>query len=205
MLTLLLSRSYSDMYFTVYQRGAAALQAQKTSSFAFQVQIPSNQWQIEVSSWFTTGLARLQQVLVDYAAGPPGPLDDGAYITPGNETLCASQKVRSISGTTSLSVVGIAAIVVVCVVLIAISLVLDRISHFIQKRWNHGGYRYKHWLLDGKLQLQRLAYQGASMGTWINLEKDVPITVPGEVFGMLGESNNRDLEERNEIVEESKT
>ena len=67
--------------------------------------------------------------------------------------------------------------------MILASLVIDKIGHFIQERL--GGYRHRQWLLDGQLQLQRLAYENAGIGTWINAEKDVPVTVRGELLGML--------------------
>lgn len=186
-LHLLNSTSGGDIYGIVYGRGAAALQAQKTIYFGIQIQLPNYQWQSEVSSWFAVSLARLQQTLVDYASGPPGILEDGVSIAPGNDYLCANQKVHAISGTSSFSVVGISAIVVLCLMIIAISFVLDKISDFIQQRWNRGGYRYKQWILDGKLQLQRLAYQRSGIGNWISLEKDIPITRPGELLRMPDE------------------
>jgi hypothetical protein len=33
--------------------------------------LPNDQWKIELSSWFETGLAGFQQGIDDYASGPP--------------------------------------------------------------------------------------------------------------------------------------
>lgn len=174
----------SGMEHMVEARGSAALQAQKSESFVTQIALPSNQWQIEVTTWFTTALAKLQQRMVDYAAGPPGPLTGNSSIIPGEPTMCSNQRVRSGPEFTSFSVLGITVIVVVSAVLIIISLLLDKISGIIQKRWQHGGYRHKQWILNGKLQLQRLAYEGAGIGEWANLEEQIPLTTGGQKFGM---------------------
>ncbi len=135
----------------VYYLGATALQAQQLASQGIQSNLPSNQWAIEVTSWFTFGLAHLQQAPINYAAGSPGTSIYGTYIVPGDPNLCTKQKVPSTSKTASFSVLGTSVMIAVCLVLILVSLVLDQMMDFIQERWNRGAYRHRQWLLDGKL------------------------------------------------------
>ncbi|PMD41895.1 hypothetical protein L207DRAFT_458517 [Hyaloscypha variabilis F] len=183
---------YDEMGAIVYYLGATALQAQQLASQGIQLNLPSNQWAIEVTSWFTFGLARLQQAPINYAAGSPGTSIYGTYIIPGDPNLCTNQKARSTSETASFSVLGTSVVTAVCIVLILVSLVLDQVMNFIQERWNRGGYRHRQWLLDGKLQLQRLAYENARIGTWIKVEDNIPVTTLGDLFGMPDESDRGD-------------
>ncbi|KAH8772420.1 hypothetical protein F5882DRAFT_452292 [Hyaloscypha sp. PMI_1271] len=172
--------------------GATALQAEQLASQGVQLDLPSNQWAKEVASWFTVGLARLQQAPINYAAGSPGTSINYTFIVPGDPYLCANQKVRSTSEAVSFSVLGTSFIIAVCIVLILVSLVLDQVMGFIQERWNRGGYRHRQWLLDGKLQLQRLAYENAGIGTWIKVEDNIPVTILRDLFGMPDENNRGD-------------
>ncbi|KAI9868264.1 MAG: hypothetical protein M1830_005684 [Pleopsidium flavum] len=168
-------------------RGAAALRAQESVSGIVSAQLPNNQWMIEVESWFATGLAKLQQLVVQYAAGPPNVVE-GAYISkptdPISQMMCNNQQVRSTSNAINFSTLGIVIILVIGGLLIITSLVLDTLVGFIQRKWNMRDYQRVQWALDEKLQLQRLAYEEAGMGTWSGGTSFVPVTKFGETFGM---------------------
>jgi hypothetical protein len=187
--------SYDAMSSIVSYLGATALEAQQVASLGVQLNLPVVQWANEVASWFALGLARLQQAPINYAAGSPGTSINDTYIIPGDPNLCSNLKARSTSETVSFSVLGISVIVAVCIILILVSLVLDKVMGFIQNCWNRDGYRRRQWLLDGKLQLQRLAYENARIGTWIKVDDDIPVTILGDLFGMPDENNRGALTE----------
>jgi hypothetical protein len=168
-------------------RGPAALRAQESLSGLLSGPLPNNQWMIEVESWFATGLARLQQSVVQYATGPPNVVD-GAYISkptdPISQMMCDNQQVRSTNNAINFSTLGIIIILLIGGLLIATSLVLDTLVGFVQRKRNLRDYQRVQWALNEKLQLQRLAYEEAGMGTWSGGTDLVPVTKPGETFGM---------------------
>jgi hypothetical protein len=168
----------------IYGRSASALRASETEAPAtFQGSLPSNQWEIEVSSWFNTSLAMLQNVLREYAS--PTNILPGTYIQQPESAidrgLCYNQKTRETSGTTSFSVLGLAIILVVGTLLILISLVLETVTGWI------GIKSYSSWVLDDKLHLQRMAFEARGV-RWTNIEGIVPVTEAGERFPALSAS-----------------
>lgn len=142
---------------------------------------------IEVESWFATGLARLQQSVVQYATGSPNVIE-GAYISKPTEAfsqmMCDNQQVRSTNNAMNFSTLGVVIILIVGGLLITTSLILDTLVGFIQRKRNMRDYQRVQWALDEKLQLQRLAYEEAGMGTWSGGTSVVPVTKFGEKFGM---------------------
>ena len=171
-------------------RGASALRAQEYVSDRSQLEIKPNQWQLEVNSWFDVGLAKLQRGIVQYATGPEY-LPEGTYLQ-RNETdvvglaMCGSQKVRIEDGTTSFSVLGVGIIFGVGGVVVLIYLVLETVISFLQRKLKWGDYRRVRWVMDDKLQVQRMAFEGAGMGgEWQNLNGMVPVTSCNETFAGL--------------------
>ena len=142
---------------------------------------------IEVKSWFDTGLARLQSHMVEYAAGPQNTLE-GSYVQKFNglisQSMCRNQKVRSTGGTINFSVLGLALVLIVCSALILTNLALETMVGFIQRKCRTGAYRHLQWIVDEKLQLQRMAFEAAGMGTWSGGDAAVPVTRLGEKFGL---------------------
>lgn len=171
----------------IHGRGPAALRAQESVSDIQSGPLPNNQWMIEVESWFATGLAKLQQSVVQYATGPPNVVE-GAYISKPTDSIsqmmCNNQQVRSTSNAMNFSTLGIVIILVIGGLIIITSLVLDTLIGFMQRKWNLRDYQRVQWALDEKLQLQRLAYEEAGMGTWSGGTSFVPVTKFGETFGM---------------------
>ncbi|KPI39496.1 uncharacterized protein AB675_5103 [Cyphellophora attinorum] len=163
-------------------RGASALRATEYVSERAQLEIKPNQWQVEVNSWFDVGLARLQRSIVEYATGPDF-LPEGTYLQrPGStdvisKAMCGSQMVRSADGTVSFSVLGISIIFAVGALIIFIYLILETCIGFLQRKMRWGDYRRVRWVMDDKLQVQRMAFEGAGMGgEWRNLSGNVPVT-----------------------------
>ena len=172
---------------TLARRGGSALRAQEMLHDIISDPLPDDQWMIEVDSWFNTGLVRLQKFVVGYAAGPRDVIDPAYILKPDDslsKSMCRNQKVHSTGGTINFSVLGLALVVIICSILILTNLVLETIVGFIQRRYKTGSYRRLQWIVDGKLQLQRMAFEAAGMGTWSGGATPVPITRLGEKFGL---------------------
>jgi hypothetical protein len=177
---------FENMYYSVLGRGASALRASELALDLAQVALPNNQWTIEASGWFATVLARLQQAVVEYATGATGLPPGGKIISQGtiyDTALCHSQKVEAPSGYQNFSVLGIAIIVIISFVIILVGLTVDSVVGWCQKRWKKNAYGRLAWTLDEKLQLQRMAYEGAGWNFWKHRESTVPIYTNGEHLG----------------------
>ena len=59
------------------------------------------------------------------------------------------------------------------------------------------------WIQDGVLQLQRRAYEAQGQGTWIRLDKDVPVTMDRVLLSDLP-CKEKDTEIKAEQVQDSK-
>lgn len=184
---LLLDLGFTSTYLSVNGRGSSSLRAQETLYDLEQAPLPDNQWMIEVSSWFAVSMAKLQQSVVQYATGPPH-LATGSHLfrptDPINVAMCGSQKVRNSFNTISFSLLGVAIILIVGTMLILTNLILDLVVGWIQSRWNIGNYRHLQWISDDKLQLQRMAYEEAGIGTWSGTTSAVPVTKYGDRLGL---------------------
>lgn len=182
---IVLQMAVTNVYSSISGRGASALRAQETVQTLDQAPLPANQWQIEVSSWFNTGLAKLQKGILEYAQGPQNVLQ-GTYIWKPTDivskAMCYSQKIENTGGTISFSVLGIAIIFALGGAIIALSLIIDTLVGFIQRKFKKGEYARLNWALDDKFQLQRMVFEEVGMGTW-HVNKSVPVTERGEKFG----------------------
>lgn len=175
------------LFWSVYALGSDALRASDTLFDLTQVPLPDNQWTVEVSSWMATSMARLQQLAVQYATGPLTVTDKSLVLPPQtaeDKSMCRSQKVRSASGTTSFSVLGVAIILVVGTILLTLSLLLSTIVSGLRRVSKYKDHKWIQYLLDEKLQLHRLAYEGAGQGNWSNCADSIPITREGERLGI---------------------
>lgn len=178
---------HSSLDLSLAGRGSSSLLAQEVVHDLRSDPLPNDQWMMEVQSWFNTGLAKLQRFMVEYSAGPLNMID-GGYILKFNdsigESMCDKQMVHSRSDTTSFSVLGLALVIIIGSILILTNLVLDTIVGFLQREFKTGNHRRLQWIVDEKLQLQRLAFEEARMGTWSGGAAIVPITRFGEKFGI---------------------
>ena len=173
-------------YYSVNSRGASALRASETVNDLLQVALPNNQWMTEVSTWFAVSMAKLQQRVIEYATGP-GYIPDGMSLmrpVGPQEKICRNQILRSSSGTVSFSVLGVAIILIVGAALISTSLVLPSVVGLLRQWLNWKEYKSLQWTLDGKLQLQRLAYEEAGQGHWSGGASSVPITRKDDLIGV---------------------
>lgn len=152
---------------------------------------------IEVDSWFAVGMAKLQQLVVQYAAGSSVVLD-GTYVEKPRDAIgkamCRAQKVRNgAGGNISFSVVGVGIILVVGTALIVMNLFLDIFVGFLQRKLGvlGGDYKRLSWVVDDKLQLQRMAYEEVGMGVWRGGADAVPVTRLGDRFALPREVDSQ--------------
>ncbi|KAF2464395.1 uncharacterized protein BDR25DRAFT_271861 [Lindgomyces ingoldianus] len=174
---------YNNIYWTIGPRGAASLRASESVYQYLQHELSNTQWITEVQGWFDASLARLQQAMVEIAMGPSSQNPGINYTRPGSdpqnsfeENLCRTQILRSTGKYQNFSVLGIAIIVAFSSFFIWLSFMIGTATGWVQ-RWIHKGEdRRLQWLLDDSLQLQRMAYAGASEGTWHDNPEEIPIT-----------------------------
>jgi hypothetical protein len=123
---------------------------------------------------------------VEYAKGPTNVLPN-AYISKPydgpSRQLCDSQKIKAPpgSGAVSFSTLGVAIILAIGGLLILCHTILEYVTANVMATRNHKLIR---WGIDDKLQLQRLAFEGAGMGTWNASMGGVPTTRGPQLFGM---------------------
>ena len=178
-----------NTYNSVVSRGANALLASESLYDNFQIALPPTQWMTEVSNWFAVSMAKLQQKTIEFATGPEYIPKGAQWTSLGHgdkyqARLCKNQKIRTFNDTTSFSVLGVAIILVVGSILILTNLILEPILGFIRKTLKWKDYKSLQWTVDGKLQLQRLAYEGAGQGQWSGGSSSVPVTRRGDLLGM---------------------
>ena len=172
----------------VSSRGANALLASETvHDNTEQIGLPNTQWMTEVSNWFGVSMAKLQQLVVQYATGPAYLPEGYTIVGPGTkeeEDICNNQIIRSTVGFTSFSVLGVAIILIVGTLLIVTSLLIEKVMTCMRRMiaWNQ--YKSLHWDLDGTLQLQRLAYEEAGQGRWSGGVGSVPILLDNANIGL---------------------
>lgn len=174
-------------YYSVNGRGSGALRASETVFESSQIGLPNNQWMIEASSWFAITVAKLQEIPIRWATGPPyvpaGSKLDRASL-PADIQMCKSQMILSPGGTMSFSVLGIGVILIVGILLMLLSLWLDSITGYVRWKLQYNDYKRLQWGLDGMFQLHRLAYEAAGQGVWTGGADTIPVTQRGDLMGM---------------------
>lgn len=176
-----------SMYTSVNGRGSGALRASETVFELAQIGLPNNQWMIEASSWFAITVAKLQEIPISWATGPPYVPAGSTLIRaslPEDIQMCKSQIILSPGGTMSFSVLGIAVILIVGIFLMLLSLWLDSIMGYLRWKLQYNDYKRMQWGLDGMFQLHRLAYEAAGQGAWTGGTDAIPITQRGDLLGM---------------------
>lgn len=184
---LILSLARTQMYYSTLGRDGSALLAHEKLVQVISSSIPNNQWMVEIQEWFAVSLARMQHALVEFVTGPPVKLDGMSFITMNesdSKALCQAQIVRMPGQHQSFSMFGLMITVILGLLIILLSLTIESIGSFIRTRWMEDPKQKRiQWILDGKLQLLRMAEEYAGRGTWTHTAEDVPVTVErDEIF-----------------------
>jgi hypothetical protein len=172
---------------SVYGRDSAALLVNEHVELGFQNYLPNDQWMIEAKNWFAISMSKLQFAVLEYATGPPFPSEHvGVKLpsTPEAQKICTSIKIPNSGEFMFFSALGLVIIFIVGAIIIIISIALELAVNYAYKhcarRYN---YRRLRWILDGKLQLQRMAYESAGFGAWEKKDAITPITADeAEIF-----------------------
>ncbi|KAJ5957343.1 hypothetical protein N7501_011622 [Penicillium viridicatum] len=149
--------------------------ASRTLFRGFQwAEIPSTQWRLELSRWFSEGLAMMQQGFVDSATMPE---TNGLYFPElsGTAASCKHQIVRNVTGLQNFNMLAIVIVLVLGSIIIVLGLTIDSIVGYVQRRFPGASAGWVHWTLDGVFQLQRLAYRGAGVRSWRDEDTYIPI------------------------------
>ncbi|KAJ5153401.1 uncharacterized protein N7482_009879 [Penicillium canariense] len=156
-------------------RGGAALNASMMAYQNIQTYIPPNQWQIEVSTWFATSLAKDQSQIVEWAAGPKNLPSGGWHITkPQNkyaQSQCNNQLVPRASGYENFSILGLAVTLMLCGIIVIIGLTIDTVVGWLRR--GKSRYMRDQWEMEETLALQKAAYVG--MDLWREDEEAIPL------------------------------
>ncbi|SLM36193.1 hypothetical protein LPUS_05668 [Lasallia pustulata] len=172
--------------------GTGYMVAASSLSGTVSLPLPSDQWVLEVFNWADVAMATFQRRVIEFATGPSTP-DFARYLrdssTAEQRTMCLNQKVPSPPGYTSFSVVGLSIILALSVLIIGVNCFLEPTVHALQKWQNKGLHRHMAWVLDGTLQLQRMAYESSGLGHWDKCAKEIPITPLGEQFPLATTSD----------------
>ncbi|KAL9638460.1 MAG: hypothetical protein Q9164_001539 [Protoblastenia rupestris] len=196
MLRIQYAVTFLATYSSIRSRGANALRASETLSDLELVQLglPPNQWITEISSWFAVSMAKLQQLTINYVTNPDRVPAGLALLQPDTEIKrkqCTQQKIRSPHGYVSFSVLGVSIILIIGSLLIFANLVLDILVGFIMNKMKWKDHKRLQWVVDEKLQLQRLAYEEAGQGHWSGGADAVPLARKDENFGFIGEIDKK--------------
>ncbi|KAL1616178.1 hypothetical protein SLS56_011502 [Neofusicoccum ribis] len=141
--------------------------------------IPVDQWRAEVGRWFSVSLALLQEGVIEFVTGPSDAFmkqfvvnyDDAESVED-----CEQQRIRAGSGYQNFHLAATITVVAVGCVIIFVGLILDTVAGWLQSHLHFWEYARLQWVIDGSFQQQRLAYEGAGVGGWLDGDTYVPTT-----------------------------
>ena len=167
--------------------GTSALLATQSLVGSIQSPLPSNQWTLEVESWFNTDLAQLQRVVLEHATGPAN-LNLLPYLSRASSAaekeLCRNQKART-TIVQNFSVLAIIIILAVGSLIICVDLSLDYVVEYLQRQHRTSNHKRLAWATDNFLQLQRLAHEEVGFGDWDGYVDRVPVTSQRQNLAVL--------------------
>ncbi|KAK5103630.1 hypothetical protein LTS08_003048 [Lithohypha guttulata] len=179
---VVLAAAYSSVYHATFTRGGNALRASETVSTLSQAVLPADQWHIEVGAWFDTGLSRIQAMIEQYVV-PPKALP-GSHVQPyqaGRDNpywvMCYNQIVNDSSSSMSFSVLGLAILFVIGGAIIFLSMTIDTVVGYIQHKTGKGLHARMEWIVNDKLQMQRMLHREMKLGQWHEGTSRIPVTV----------------------------
>ncbi|KAM0405885.1 hypothetical protein ACHAPZ_002635 [Fusarium culmorum] len=178
---------------TIWTQTQSFLRAQEKVAGITGQQLPSNQWEIEMSALFNTTLANLQYHMMEYAAGSSvptavnitepwdDPSADSGWAT-AYKNMCYNQRTKETQGTLNFSILGLGLLFGLGLYIIVLSFILEFLMAWIQKWLGRGILRARRWERDATLQQMRLLYEIQGSGDWKGTTEDFPCTVSGEYF-----------------------
>ncbi|KAF4309460.1 Cytochrome P450 [Botryosphaeria dothidea] len=141
--------------------------------------LPSNQWRLELSRWFSISLALIQEGVVEYVTGPSDASMEQFVVeqTDANALAdCTEQRIRASSGYTNFHLPAVIVVIVIGCCISFVGLFIDTFVGLIQSFFHIWEYGRLQWLLDGSFQQQRLVYEAVGVGSWGDVNTYVPVT-----------------------------
>ncbi|KAL9620728.1 MAG: hypothetical protein Q9160_004741 [Pyrenula sp. 1 TL-2023] len=182
--------SYYGLVDHIFDLGSSALLAKDSLLIGMGLMsapLAEDQWIREVTGWYRGVLATIQRMIVDFAQGPSDPMyNDEKYIKrppPEIEWMCQNQKVRGFRFY-NFSIAGLLLILIPGGLVLLANQITSGMVGFIQGMTLKGLSRRREWRLTHNLQLQRMAYEGARIGSWEGQDNAVPWTAKDDVFGL---------------------
>ena len=127
--------------------------------------LADNQWVLETTNWFATGMNLLQRMVAETATGPPGKFSTytagNSSTVPGLDWFCKNVIVQNTSYV-SFRMLALSIIFIFGLLIILISLWIESLAHSIQLRFQNERSFQRRWHLDSTLQLHRLAFESAA-------------------------------------------
>ncbi|KAH7360930.1 hypothetical protein BKA65DRAFT_534129 [Rhexocercosporidium sp. MPI-PUGE-AT-0058] len=179
---IMISALNAELRNTIPYFHAPLLASDSTSSF-MSSNLPPNQWELEVTNWFATGMNIIQRYVAERATGPPGVYAQYTANSAANDTelqwFCNNYIMRD-KAYQSFSILSLSLIAGFGGLAIIASLWLETVVGWIQTKLNRGTFHKMCWKLDSALQLQRMAYEEAGMGNWVRCADEIPLTEHGD-------------------------
>ena len=146
--------------------------------------VPENQWILEFSHWFGSGLIALQYHSMSFVLGPSNGAN-AEYIKPAaddDEWMCSNQIIRR-DDYSSFSTLGLALIVGFGGLFLLVDMVKVPVLRYLQRNTTAGRYRTAEWQMESTLQFQRVTFENLGLGHWEgDLADSIPVTRSGEKF-----------------------
>ncbi|KAK8848948.1 hypothetical protein PGQ11_015428 [Apiospora arundinis] len=153
--------------------------------------IASNQWQLDVTKWWSIMLAGFQTKFVNIVQGTADLPYRPYSLKPANDfewDLCHNQKILS-AQYASFSIFGLTTMYSLGVLIIITSFVIEPILGLLQKHNRYSKYAFLDWEGDTAIQLQRVAQDELGYGHWSRCDETVPITEPDDLLAPFDISN----------------
>ncbi|KAK8121693.1 hypothetical protein PG984_010363 [Apiospora sp. TS-2023a] len=146
--------------------GPGTLASQTLLSEGFIVDVPQNQWQIDVTQWWHTMLASVQARFVNTAHGG---IDSGLPPVTYKPTtsfewdFCRNQKIRS-AQYASFSVLGLVLTYLLGAIVIIVSFVIEPILRYLQRHGRYSKEAFLQWEQDSAIHLHRAVQNRPNQG-----------------------------------------
>ncbi|KAI0469247.1 hypothetical protein F4859DRAFT_523049 [Xylaria cf. heliscus] len=178
--------SLASILFTL---GSGALASRGSLFGGVQYPLPEDQWQLDVTSWWNTMLALIQEVFVTVALGPKSINPDFELFqikptAPYEQKFCNSQKIRSTSFA-SFNLFGLLFTYIIGALIVIGSYVLEPLLRWLQKRRHYKEYTFLEWSTHETLQLHRLVQEELGVTKWTGCVDDVPVISSDQTMANL--------------------
>lgn len=123
-----------------------AINLTATASSTLSLVPPPHQWELEADYWYSIAMAQLQRTIVEYGTGQIAA--NTKYILPpatnGDRWFCQNLMIQG-TAFQSFSVLALTLVLVVGTLIVVLSLTIEALASYIQKRLNRGSAGMKIW------------------------------------------------------------